>query len=135
MFKGRRGKQMIGGDDTEILLYIHRAGWKIWYNPAMRVYHQIPRWRLERKYLLNLARGYGLCIFQLRLINAKRWEMPVVFCKTILGNFRRIVHHLIKYRGRLRTDLIVSFEFEFYLASMMSPFYSLYVAYRGISLD
>lgn len=125
IFKGRLGKLMISGDDTEILLYIHRAGWQIWYNPSMHVYHQIPKWRFERDYLLNLARGCGLCIFQLRLINAKTWQKPIVLGKTLLGNFRRIIQHLIKYRFRLHTDIIALFEMEFYLASMISPFYTL----------
>jgi glycosyltransferase involved in cell wall biosynthesis len=125
MFKGRLGNLMISGDDTEVLLYIHRAGWQIWYNPSMHVYHQIPRWRFERDYLLNLARGCGLCIFQLRLINAKDWQKPIVFCKTILGNLRRILQHIIKHRFHLNSDIISLFEMEFYLASMMSPFYAL----------
>ncbi|NES80083.1 MAG: glycosyltransferase family 2 protein, partial [Moorea sp. SIO2B7] len=51
---------MIQGDDYEPLLYIHKAGWEIWYNPAMHTYHQIPKWRLEREYLISIARGCGL---------------------------------------------------------------------------
>ncbi|MBU7582201.1 MAG: hormogonium polysaccharide biosynthesis glycosyltransferase HpsE [Nostoc sp. TH1S01] len=125
IFKGRLGKLMLSGDDTEVLLYMHKAGWQIWYNPTMHVYHQIPHWRFEKSYLLNLARGCGLCIFQLRLINAKNWEKPIIFCKTILGNLRRILNHLIKYRGSLSSDLIALFEIEFYWASMMSPLYAL----------
>ncbi|MCP6757932.1 MAG: hormogonium polysaccharide biosynthesis glycosyltransferase HpsE [Fischerella sp. CENA71] len=123
IFKGRLGKFMISGDDTEVLLYIHKAGWQIWYNPAMHVVHQIPSWRLERDYLLNLAFGCGLCIFHLRLINSKCWEMPIVFMKTIVGNLRRILHHVYMYRGKIKSDIIVVFEIRFYFASMLSPFY------------
>ncbi|BAZ31746.1 glycosyl transferase family protein [Cylindrospermum sp. NIES-4074] len=115
----------VQGDDYESLLYIHKAGWEILYNPAMHIYHQIPHWRLERDYLLTLARGCGLCTFQLRLINAKNWQKPIVLVKTILGNFRRLLQHRLKYRGELKNNLIGTFEMEFYLASMMSPFYSL----------
>lgn len=125
MFKGRLGKLMLSGDDTEALLYIYKAGWQIWYNPAMCVYHQIPCWRFEKEYLLNLARGCGLCIFYLRLINAKNWQKPIILFKTFLGNLRRILHHLIKYRGCLKTDIIALFEIEFYWASMMSPFHAI----------
>ncbi|BDI17362.1 hypothetical protein ANSO36C_31640 [Nostoc cf. commune SO-36] len=125
VFKGRLSKLMVGGDDTEALLYLHKAGWEIWYNPAMHINHQIPYWRLEKDYLLVLARGCGLCIFQLRLINAKNWQKPIVLVKTILGNLHRILQHLMKYRGQLDTNLIVLFEINFYLASMISPFYSL----------
>ncbi|WP_392531757.1 hormogonium polysaccharide biosynthesis glycosyltransferase HpsE [Nostoc sp. C117] len=125
IFKGRLSQLMVGGDDTEALLYLHKAGWEIWYNPAMHINHQIPYWRLEKDYLLVLARGCGLCIFQLRLINAKNWQKPIVLVKTILGNLHRLLKHLIKYRGQLKTNLIAIFEINFYLASMMSPFYSL----------
>ncbi|MDF5727008.1 MAG: hormogonium polysaccharide biosynthesis glycosyltransferase HpsE [Rhizonema sp. PD38] len=116
---------LVQGDDYEPLLYIHKAGWQIWYNPSMHTYHQIPNWRLEKDYLLKLARGCGLCICQLRLLNAKNWQKPIVFVRTILGNLRRVLQHLIKYRGRLQSDLIVLFEIEFYWSSMMSPFYYL----------
>lgn len=125
IFKGRLGKLMVSGDDTEALLYIHKARWQIWYNPAMHIYHQIPYWRFEKDYLLNLARGCGLCIFQLRLINAKNWQKPIILCRNFMGNFRRISHHIIKYRVSLNSDLIALFEVEFYWASMMSPFHTL----------
>ncbi|MEH2259377.1 hormogonium polysaccharide biosynthesis glycosyltransferase HpsE [Nostoc sp.] len=125
ILKGRLGKSMIGGEDLEPLLYLHKAGWQIWYNPTMHTYHQIPHWRLERDYLLTVARGCGFCIFQLRLINAKNWQKPIVFVKTILGNLRRVLQHLIQHRGQLKNNLIALFEIEFYLASMMSPLYYL----------
>ncbi|MDZ8188361.1 MAG: hormogonium polysaccharide biosynthesis glycosyltransferase HpsE [Nostoc sp. ChiSLP02] len=125
VFKGRLTKLMIGGDDTEALLYLHKAGWEIWYNPAMHIAHQIPPSRLEKDYLLILARGYGLCIFQLRLINARNWQKPIIFVKTVLGNLNRILQHILKYRGDLKSNLIALFEINFYWASMISPFYSL----------
>lgn len=116
---------LVQGDDYEPLLYIHKAGWQIWYNPIMHTYHQIPKWRLEKDYLLNLARGCGLCVFQLRLIKAKNWQKPIIFVKTILGNLQRIIQHKIKYWDQLNTDLIAMFEVEFYLGSMLSPIYYL----------
>jgi glycosyltransferase involved in cell wall biosynthesis len=116
---------LVQGDDYEPLLYIHYAGWEIWYNPTMHTYHQIPHWRLEKEYLLTLARGCGLCICQLRLINTKNWQKPIVFVRTFLGNLRRVLEHVIKYRGHLKSDLIALFEIQFYLGSMMSPFYCL----------
>ncbi len=115
----------VQGDDYESLLYLHKAGWKILYNPAMHIYHQIPHWRLEKDYLLTLARGCGLCVFQLRLVNAKTWEKPIIFIKTILGNFRRIFKYLLKHKNQIKHDITLLFELEFYRASMMSPFYTL----------
>ncbi|MDP5337299.1 MAG: hormogonium polysaccharide biosynthesis glycosyltransferase HpsE [Nodularia sp. (in: cyanobacteria)] len=123
----------VQGDDYEPLLHIHNAGWEIWYNPAMHTYHQIPHWRLERDYLLKLARGCGLCVFQLRLINAKNWEKPIILIRTILGNLRRILKHFIKHHKELKIDITLLFEMEFYLGSMLSPFYSLRCFFNDIT--
>jgi len=123
VLQGRINGTMIAGDDYEALLYIHKAGWEIWYNPDMHIYHQIPHWRLERNYLLPLCRGCGLATCQLRLINTKNWQKPIVIGRTLLGNLRRVTLHYIKYRKQLQTDLIAACEMEFFLGSLMSPFY------------
>lgn len=125
ILQGRINGAMIAGDDYEALLYIHKAGWEIWYNPDMHIYHQIPYWRLERNYLLPLCRGCGLATCQLRLINTKNWQKPIVIARTLLGNLRRVTLHYIKYREQLQTDLIAACEMEFFLGSLMSPFYIL----------
>ncbi|MBD1996148.1 glycosyltransferase family 2 protein [Leptolyngbya sp. FACHB-541] len=114
----------IQGDDYEPLLYMHKAGWEIWYNPDMHTYHQIPRQRLERSYLLMLARGCGLATYQLRMINATPQQAPLIFTKTLIGNLRRMLMHLLKYRGKLKTELIPAFEMAFYRGSLESTFFS-----------
>ena len=112
---------LIQGDDYEPLLYMYKAGWEIWYNPAMHADHQIPHWRLERDYLLSIARGCGLATYQLRIINAKPAEKPVIFIRTILGNLRRVLKLAIEYRGKVRNDLFIAFDLEFFLGSLLSP--------------
>lgn len=111
------------GEDFEALLYIGRAGWEIWYNPEMCIYHQIPKWRLEKDYLITLIRGVGLSICQLRMINASNWQKPIIITRILLGNLRRAILQLIKYRGKLKTDLVAACEMEFFLSSLASPFY------------
>ena len=120
---GKLPGRMIQGDDYEPLLYIYKAGWQIWYNPTMHTYHQIPQWRLERDYLLSLARGCGLATCKLRLINTLNWQKPIVILRTLLGNLRRLILHLLKYRGKVKTDLIAAFELHFFWGSLMSCFY------------
>jgi glycosyltransferase involved in cell wall biosynthesis len=122
---GNVGKAMARGDDYEPLLYMHKVGWEIWYNPAMHIDHQIPHWRLEREYLLSLARCCGLATCQLRMINANSWQKPIIFVRTLLGNLRRVVLHILKYRGQFNDDLIAACELEFFLGSLASPFYFL----------
>lgn len=122
---GRVTKAMVAGDDYEVLLHIHKAGWEIWYAPDMKAAHQIPKKRLERGYLTKLSRGCGLCICQLRMINATTWQKPLVFLKLILSNLRRVIAHWLKYRKQLSTDLVAACEMAFYMGSFVSPFYYL----------
>jgi len=111
------------GEDSEALLYISKGGWEIWYNPEMCVYHKIHKSRLERNYLLSLARGCGLATCHLRLINASPLQKPLIILRNFIGSGRRIVRHLIKYRGQVKSDIVVACEIEFYKSSMMSSFY------------
>lgn len=120
---GQVGKSFARGDDYEPLLHMHKAGWEIWYNPLMEIDHQIPQWRLERDYLLSIALGSGLATCKLRLINTLNWQKPIVILRTLLGNFRRLILHLLKYRGKVKTDLIAAFELHFFWGSLMSCFY------------
>ncbi len=132
---GRVGKSMLGAEDYELLLYIHKNGWEIWYNPEMESYHKISAHRLERDYLLSLGRACGLPTYFLLTINAKNWQKPILFLRTLLGNSRRIILHLIKYRGRVKTDLIPAFELEYFWGSLLSPFYSFYQLQKNIDPD
>ena len=116
---------MIQGDDYEHLLYIHKAGWEIWYHPDLHTYHQIPRWRLEREYLLSISRGCGLATCQLRMINATPRQKPVIFIRTLLGNLHRLISYIIMYRWQVKRDLAKACELEFFWGSFLSPLYLL----------
>ncbi|MGB5970715.1 MAG: hormogonium polysaccharide biosynthesis glycosyltransferase HpsE, partial [Spirulinaceae cyanobacterium] len=122
---GRVGNTLVAGEDYELLLYMHKSGWQIWYNPEMQIDHQIPRQRLERSYLLNLARGTGLATFSLRIINASTWQKPFIFVRTCLGNLRRLLIYFLKYKGNLQTELVPAFQKEFFWGSFLSVFYPL----------
>ncbi|NET39557.1 MAG: glycosyl transferase, partial [Cyanothece sp. SIO1E1] len=122
---GRVNGSQLAGEDFEALLYMHRSGWEIWYNPAMHIRHQIPKKRLEKAYLIPLIRGSGLCICHLRMINTKIHQKPIIIIKIILGNLRRAILHLIKYRRQVKTDLVLACEMEFFLSGLVSPFFFL----------
>lgn len=125
ILSGRTREFVIQGEDYEPLLYIAKAGWEIWYAPAMQTAHQIPQWRLERDYLLSLMRGCGLCISYLRTIGLKRWQKPLILTKIMLGGLKRVICHWLKYQGQLQTDLVAACEMEFFLSVFLSPFYYL----------
>ncbi|MGD1900487.1 MAG: hormogonium polysaccharide biosynthesis glycosyltransferase HpsE [Phormidesmis sp.] len=122
---GRVSNAMVGGDDYEILLHMHGEDWEIWYAPAMKAAHQIPKRRFERGYLTKLSRGSGLCVCQLRMINTQTWKKPFLFLKLLASNLRRVVLHWLKYRNKMQTDLVAACEMEFFIGSFISPFYYL----------
>jgi glycosyltransferase involved in cell wall biosynthesis len=120
---GKVTGSMVQGDDWEPLMYIYKAGWEIWYNPAMHTYHKIPRWRLERKYLLSLINGSCLSFHPLRMIAAKTWEKPILSLKTVFGNLYRMAIFYMRNGQRIKNDLILECKLEIYRSKIASVFY------------
>lgn len=120
---GRTKDSMLTSEDLEMLSYIRAAGWKIWYNPAMEIYHKIPHWRLEREYLIPFIRGIGLSRHVTRMLGIKPWQRPIALLAYMVNDMCKIVFHLLKHRLKVRTDLVASCEMQLFLSSAISPFY------------
>jgi len=127
---GRARGSMIQGDDYEPLIHLHRAGWEIWYCPDMHVNHHIPSWRLEKEYLVNLSRGCGLCVCSLRMMGVSAVQGPMVFARVTLGSLKRLIHHWLKHRRKIDSDLVLLCENAFFLGSFFSSFYFLRIMLR-----
>ena len=122
-FVGRVGKSMLGSEDAEVLFYIYRAGWEIWYNPEMEVEHIIPSSRLEKNYLMDLIRSIGLCRFYMRMLFLKAWQRPFAFFIYLLNDIRKLAIHLITYRKVLNNNVVAAYEKERLIGTLQSPFY------------
>lgn len=122
---GPRGTTLMRGEDYEILLHLHKRGWEIWYNPEMTIHHAIPAKRLTRDYLLPLARKTGLVTCHLRMILAGDRQKPWILPRTLFGNLKRIIFHILQYRQNCYREVTVAFEFEFFWGGFLSPFYYL----------
>ncbi|MBO3459790.1 hormogonium polysaccharide biosynthesis glycosyltransferase HpsE [Aetokthonos hydrillicola Thurmond2011] len=120
---GRVAGNMLTSEDLEMLSYIQKAGWEIWYNPEMKIYHQIPSWRLQREYLIPFIRGIGLSRYVTRMVNINPWFRPVAFLAYMLNDARKIIFHLLKYRLKVKTELVPACEMQLFLSSFISPFY------------
>ncbi|MEA5463861.1 hormogonium polysaccharide biosynthesis glycosyltransferase HpsE [Leptothoe sp. PORK10 BA2] len=122
---GRVKGSMVQGDDYEPLIYMHLAGWKIWYNPDMHVSHQIPKGRLEPSYLVNLSRGCGLCVYSLRQIMAENlFQQLLLAAKITAGGLKRALMLLLDHQQKVFTDVVLQCQMVFFLSSAASPFYS-----------
>ncbi|HHP7243048.1 MAG TPA: hormogonium polysaccharide biosynthesis glycosyltransferase HpsE [Elainellaceae cyanobacterium] len=120
---GRLADNPLAGEDLEMISYIQRSEWEVWYNPLMEIVHKIPQQRLEKHYLISLFRGMGLSRHVTRMLNVKPWQRPFAFLAYLLNDTRKIVIHLIKHRIRAKTDVVAACELEFFWSSLISPFY------------
>lgn len=113
----------LASEDLEALLYIQKAGWEIWYNSEMRVYHEIPSWRLEKRYLISVARCVGLSRHHLRMVRLKDWQKPIFIPIYLVNDLRRLITYWIKYRSEIKKDAIAACELELLRCSLISPFF------------
>jgi len=59
LLSGRRGRSFASGEDSELCMALRLAGWKLYYQPRMRLKHFIPAERLNWTYVRRLHRGFG----------------------------------------------------------------------------
>lgn len=120
---GRTRNSMLTGEDLEVLSYIQGKNWEIWHNPAMKIGHQIPSWRLQREYLIPFMQGTGLSRHVTRMLSLAPWQRPFMVSLFWLNDLRKILLHLIKHGKNVRTDLIAACEMQLFVSSLISPFY------------
>lgn len=121
---GRANGNMLTGEDIEMLSHIQQSTWDIWYNPAMRVSHKIPKTRFQRSYLIPFFRGIGRSRHVTRMLSVKDWQRPFMFFAYLFNDLRKIIRHYFQYgHNQIQANLVLACEFELFWHSFMSPFY------------
>ncbi|NJO46030.1 MAG: glycosyltransferase family 2 protein [Oscillatoriales cyanobacterium RM2_1_1] len=120
---GRSGQSILNSEDLEVILYIQNAGWEVWYNPDMHLYHQIPAQRLQRDYMLYLVRSTGLARHYIRMLRLQPWQRPLIFPVGFANDLRKALTYFIQHHQELKTDPIAACEMEFLRSTLVSPFY------------
>jgi hypothetical protein len=123
IFRGRIEGNPLAGDDLEMLGHIQASHWEIWYNPAMKITHKIPAARLEREYLIPFLRGIGHSRHVTRTMSTKGIKKYLLTIAYLGNDLRKILLHLVKYRTKVKTDLVASCELEFLISCFTSPFF------------
>jgi glycosyltransferase involved in cell wall biosynthesis len=59
LLSGRKGAALSAGEDAEMCYALRLNGWRLWYEPRLRMSHFITRERLNWNYLRRLSRGFG----------------------------------------------------------------------------
>jgi GT2 family glycosyltransferase len=79
----RTGDLAAGGGDAELSLALRLAGWKLWYEPRLRLRHYVPTPRLEWSYLRSLYRGFGASSVYLDLYSYALQGEPRCFLRQV----------------------------------------------------
>ncbi|MEL7035896.1 MAG: hormogonium polysaccharide biosynthesis glycosyltransferase HpsE [Cyanobacteria bacterium J06592_8] len=128
LISGRDPKTLAAGEDAEILYYLQNTNWEIWHNPKLEVWHHIYPERLEKAYLLKLARGYGLSQYPVRLARYYAWQRPFVTLLTPILTLRegvRVLDFYLKNRQDIKENFGKACEFEAKLGCLYSPWFKL----------
>ncbi|WYL96310.1 MAG: hormogonium polysaccharide biosynthesis glycosyltransferase HpsE [Gloeotrichia echinulata IR180] len=129
---GRVAGNMLTSEDLEMLIYIQKAGWEIWYNPDMEIYHKIPSWRLQKEYLIPFFQGIGLSRYITRMLSIRNsWARPMIFFAYFINDVRKVFWHLVKYHLKVKNDLVAACEMQLMFSSLISPFYWLKNGHRN----
>lgn len=90
---GRIGAGLIGGDDTELWLMYRLAGFKVRYEPRLKLSHRIQPDRLTLDYLKRLHRGFGAGRAQLipiiEVLQGRK-KRPLLFARALLYARRQL---------------------------------------------
>jgi glycosyltransferase involved in cell wall biosynthesis len=130
---GPLGDNRLASEDIEAMLYIQKKGWEIWYSPTLKTYHQIPAYRLEWDYLINVARSTGLARHHIRMLRLQPWQQPLLFPLGLANDIRKAIAYYLKHRKELKTDVVAACEMEFLRSSIISPFYLWKQNFKNVS--
>jgi glycosyltransferase involved in cell wall biosynthesis len=76
---GRRGDELEGGEEKDMMFRLKKAGEKIFYLPEMHVQHIIPESRLKKEYIRKQAIGVGISEKKrLRLLPERQWIEKII---------------------------------------------------------
>jgi hypothetical protein len=59
LLSDRKGQALSAGGDAELCYALRLAGWRLWYEPRLRMQHFLPESRLQWDYLRRVSRGFG----------------------------------------------------------------------------
>jgi len=128
LLQGRdeKHKTFVGAcEDLETLFYIQNSNWEIWHNPKMEVFHHIPAHRLQRDYLLKVARTSGLSNHALRIARMfpkRRFLMNLLVPFYLIADGLKVWQYWLRYRDRFSIDLPTACEFQSRIGRFLSPF-------------
>ena len=72
---GRTGKQLIGGEESDLFERIEQHNMACYYVPRAVMYHIIPEQKLTQEYFCRLSYNIGLSQYRRAEINGRKWRL------------------------------------------------------------
>jgi glycosyltransferase involved in cell wall biosynthesis len=116
LLKGRTGKSLSAGEDSELCFAWIILGWKLWYDDSLKLKHFIPESRLSISYLEKMYEGFGKAEVILSLYrgclnknvaNKPNWILQILVAIKILFSSGKLK---IKNHVKLRHDIAYAKE-------------------------
>ena len=101
---GRKGNDLLAGDDGELVLALLISGFKVIADDNFYFYHLLPKNRLTEEYLKKMFLGFGIMY-------------PVIKIYTLYLNKGKI-HSLFKYKLIFLIDMIKSFIYAISMSGL-----------------
>ncbi len=90
---GRTGKQLISGEDNDIVLTFLDAGYGVGYFPQLQLTHLIPAGRLSREYLARLNRASSRSWVQVLDVHGIRLWQKIPRWTVLLRQIKAFFHY------------------------------------------
>ena len=119
----RSGKNLASGEDTEMCMAFHIAGFKVWYNSEMKFHHVIETKKLNIDYLKKLKMGISQSRFVTRFyLDYINGYIPCVsrffWLKEFIYSMKDLIISLFIKNNRL--GIKRNYRFSMYLLSQRS---------------
>lgn len=110
----RQGQELNSGGDTELCFALRLAGWRLWYDPRLRLQHYLPAGRLNWTYLRRMTNGFGrasVCLdsYEIALNGINRGMVGQIRC-TWLWRVLATVKSLLKSPVKLALSFFLPLE-------------------------
>lgn len=98
LLESRKGKSLLSGEDSEILLLFKLMGLSLYYDPKLKIRHYMTTGRLKWKYYLRLKKSLGassvyLDIYKVVIDHIRRGEKPKPnpWVKELMTSFKKMM--------------------------------------------
>lgn len=107
----RSGTELTSGGDTELCLGMRLIGWRLWYDPRLKLQHYMPAQRLQWHYLRRLHQGFGAATVDLEPYwfalgsshpNKRKGRLGTIW----MTRAHIILRKLLKFRVKLLSDFL-----------------------------